>query len=185
MSMQAILQVVCAALHDARIPFMLTGSVAAAFHGASRATMDIDVVIDPVEAQLEVFVGIIECTGAYVSRDAAREALQHRTMFNVVDTESGWKVDLMIRKDRAFSTTELERREAADVFGVALAIATLEDVILSKLEWAKLGASARQLEDVRTLLRLRGEDVDTAYIERWLDALGIRSQWTAVSTSVP
>ena len=87
---------------------------------------------------------------------------------------------------RLFSVSAMERRRRMDhpSFG-ALWVSSLEDLILAKLEWAKLGASARQLEDVRTLLRLRGEDVDTAYIERWLDALGIRSLWTAVSTSVP
>jgi hypothetical protein len=35
---------------------MLTGSVASAYHGASRATMDIDLVIDPLPVRLEAFV---------------------------------------------------------------------------------------------------------------------------------
>jgi hypothetical protein len=39
------------------IPYMLTGSVAASFHGRPRATHNADVVIDPDRAeQLEAFV---------------------------------------------------------------------------------------------------------------------------------
>ena len=101
-------------------------------------------------------------------------------MFNVIDPASGWKADLIVRKDRPFSRVELERRQATDFFGLPIHVATVEDVILSKLEWAKLGGSARQLEDVRTLFRLRSNDIDTNYIERWLDPLGIRTLWLSI-----
>jgi hypothetical protein len=74
---------------------------------------------------------------------------------------------------------ELSRREAMDFFGVPLAIASLEDVILSKLEWAKMGGSGRQLDDVRTLLRIAGDDVDRSYLDRWIAAFGLREQWEA------
>ena len=47
------------------------------------------------------------------------------------------------RQDRPFSEAKFSRREATDVFGVPLAIASLEDVIRSKLEWARLVASGR------------------------------------------
>ncbi len=160
---------------------MLTGSVAAAYHGAGRATMDIDVVIDPNARQLASFVAAIDKSGRYVSSDAAREALADRTMFNVVDADSGWKADLIVRKQRPYSAAEFARRMPIDFFGVALDVASLEDVVLSKLEWAKLGGSARQLEDVRALLRIRGDEFDTAYAMPWIAALGIREQWDAVN----
>ena len=57
------------------------------------------------------------------------------------------KVDLILRKDRTFSVTEFERRETHEVEGMRLTLATPEDVLLAKLEWAKLGDSERQLED--------------------------------------
>ena len=72
--------------------------------------MDIDLVIDPTSTQLDRFVEAVSASGEYVSLDAAREALEQRTMFNVVDPESGWKIDLIIRKERSFSDAEFERR---------------------------------------------------------------------------
>ena len=177
MTLEGLLRAACAALHDAGIPFMLTGSVAAAFHGASRATMNIDFVIDPSAHQLDRLVEQMESAGAYVSAEAAQDALRHRTMFNVIDPETGGKADLIIRKHRPFSEVEFARRQANEFFGTSLHVATLEDVLLSKLEWAKLGGSARQIEDARALLRMHAGEVDLAYLETWVSALGIQEQW--------
>lgn len=180
MSLERLLRALVDTLSGAGIPFMLTGSVAAAYRGASRATMDVDMVIDPTAPQLDQFVRQVESLALYVSADAAREALASRGMFNVVDPETGWKADLIIRKHRPFSEAEFARREEAEFSGIPLAVATLEDVILSKLEWAHLGGSARQLEDVRALLRMAGLDLDRSYLEGWIDQLGVRAEWQLV-----
>lgn len=177
MSLEGLLRTVTESLTAVSIPFMLAGSVAAAVHGAARATMDIDLVIDPDSETLAAFVARIDAAGLYVSADAASEALATRTMFNVVDPETGWKADLIVRRNRAFSETEFARREAVDVAGVPISVATLEDVILSKLEWARLGGSARQIEDVQGLLRVSGDALDVAYLGRWIDDLDVRMEW--------
>lgn len=169
---------VIAALAAADVPSMLTGSVAAAYHGAPRATVDIDLVIVATSAQLRQFVAACQHAGLYASEEAALESLQVGGMFNVIDSASGWKVDLIHRKDRPFSDEEFARRVPADLDGLSIAVATLEDVILSKLEWAHLGGSLRQLEDVATLLRVRGNELDRAYVERWVVGLNLDREWT-------
>lgn len=98
-------------------------------------------------------------------------------MFNVVDTASGWKADLIIRRSLPFSRTEFDRREAVEFEGTLLWVATVEDTILAKLEWAALGESARQLEDVSALIRVAGERLDRGYLDRWIAELGLDGQW--------
>jgi hypothetical protein len=169
---------VVTALDATGVPFMLTGSLAAAYHGAGRATMDIDVVIDPTAPQLRSLVQALAAPGLYVSEDAAEEALAHRTMFNVVDTASGWKADLIVRKRRPFSETEFARRQPAEYEGCPLWVTSVEDVVLAKLEWAKLGGSARQLEDVAALLRIHGNRLEKEYLERWIAELDLSKEWT-------
>ena len=183
MTVEGLLRALAIALRDAGIPFMLTGSVASAYHGAGRATMDVDFVIDPRLDQLEAFVARVAASGAYVSATAAREALEQRSMFNVVDIGSGWKADLIVRKARPFSEAEFKRRQSIEFQGVRLDVASLEDVVLSKLEWAKLGGSARQIDDVAALLRLRGDEIDRDYVNTWVDALGLDEQWAAASAA--
>ena len=179
MTTAAVLRAVVAALDRAGIPYMLTGSLAAAYHGAGRATLDLDLVIDPTPQQLQNLVAALPPEAYYVSLDAAFEAQAAESLFNVIDLETGWKVDLFIRKSRPFSQAEFERRAAATFEGIPLAVATIEDVLISKLEWAKLGESARQLEDVAALLRIRGPDLDREYLERWIGRLGLGTQWGA------
>ena len=143
--------------------------------------MDIDIVIDPSAAQLRSLVRALAGIGAYVSREAAEEAFAHHSMFNVVDTTSGWKVDLIIRKHRPFSEVEFGRRQAAEFEGCPLWVARVEDVMVAKLEWAKLGASARQLEDVAALRRIHSGQLDQAYLEHWIAVLGLTAQWEQVA----
>lgn len=176
-----VLARVAAALASAHVPSMLTGSVAAAYHGAPRATVDIDLVIVATPAQLRRVVAECQHGGLYASEEAAIQSERVGGMFNVIDASSGWKVDLIHRKDRPFSHGEFARRVPADLDGVSVAVATLEDVVLSKLEWAHLGGSRRQLEDVATLLRVRRGELDGAYVDRWVAALGLESEWVEAS----
>ncbi|HWB74091.1 MAG TPA: hypothetical protein VG755_04030 [Nannocystaceae bacterium] len=43
-------------LDSAGIPYMIVGSIAALVHGRARATMDVDIVIDPAPSTLDAFV---------------------------------------------------------------------------------------------------------------------------------
>lgn len=166
-----------AAVDRAGVPYMVTGSIASSLHGEPRSTHDVDVVIDPVVDSLDRLLAEFPADEYHVSREAATSALQLRTMFNVIDLNTGWKADFIIRKDREFSRVEFERRQLAEVFGLRLYVASPEDVVVVKLEWAKSAESERQIRDASGILRLRQQDIDVPYIESWVEALGIRAQW--------
>jgi hypothetical protein len=166
------------ALDRASIGHMIAGSFASTLHGLPRTTQDIDIVIDPTRDSLRAFVSSLSPAEFYVSMDAARDALAWRRMFNVIDMASAWKADLMIRKDRPFSVEEFRRRMPARFWGVDVHVATPEDTIVAKLEWAKKsGGSERQLTDVAGILSVRGDALDRAYIQRWADELGVLDLW--------
>lgn len=164
-------------LDAAGIPFMLTGSFASSLHGVTRATQDIDLVIAPTEDQLRELVAGLPASEYYVDLDAALEALGRQTQFNVIDLSTGWKIDLVICRDRAFSRQEFDRRLPVEYADVRLHVATAEDVIIAKLEWAKMGGSRRQIEDVAGVLRLRKDEIDRSYVETWVGQLGLSDQW--------
>jgi hypothetical protein len=104
---------------------------------------------------------------------AALQAWRLRGLFNVVDLASGWKIDLILRRDRAFSRCEFERRQRARILDADVFVATAEDTILAKLEWARLGESERQLRDVVGVIEACGASLDRAYIERWARASSV------------
>jgi len=176
---QDIFRRIIALLDRAGIPYMLTGSFASSYHGAPRATQDIDLVIAPTRSQIGALVKLLPDTEYYVDEDAALDALDREGQFNVIDFATGWKVDLIVRKSRPFSRTEFDRRERVAFQGLDLAIATAEDVIIAKLEWAKLGASQRQVDDAAGILKIRAGDVDLDYLRRWVEELGLEVEWAA------
>jgi hypothetical protein len=168
------------ALEAAGIPVMLTGSFASSYHGAPRATQDIDLVIAPTSEQLRSLVRLLPRDEFYVDEGAALEALKLEGQFNLVDMRTGWKVDLIIRKSRPFSREEFDRRTVVELEGEDVPVATPEDVLIAKMEWARMGQSARQLEDAGKMLRVRARQLDWPYVERWVGELGLGEEWKAV-----
>lgn len=172
MTFRDLLADVVARLGRAAVPFMVTGSLASSYHGEPRATLDLDVVIDPDADGLERLVDELEAGGFYVDRAAAREAFRNRTQFNAIGRDAA-KVDFIVRKDRPFSFEEFRRRRPAELLGTSGFIATAEDMVIAKLEWAAASGSDRQLRDVAGILAAAGEAFDSEYVDRWAAALGL------------
>jgi hypothetical protein len=156
---------------------MLTGSLASAYYGTPRATQDVDLVIDPGERQLDRLVDLLLDGGLYVSRDAAAEALAQGGQFNVIDSSTGWKADLIIRRAREFSRIEFSRRQSTFLFGVEVGLTTHEDLIIAKLEWSELGDSELQRRDIVQLLEAGGNSLDRKYLTKWIAELGLEEAW--------
>lgn len=156
---------------------MVAGSFATTYHGVPRSTHDVDIIIDPTGATLAMLLAALPDADYYVDHDAAKDALRRRSTFNVIDLATGWKVDLIIRKARPFSVEEMARRQRGEIFGAMVAIATAEDAIIAKLEWAQVSDSDRQLRDVAGVLSVRAATLDVTYIEKWVTELGLETQW--------
>lgn len=180
-AIEGLLVRLSALLDGAGIPFMVAGSFASTAHGTPRTTQDIDVVIDPPDLDaLDALVRSMPPDAYYVDADTARDAFRRRTMFNAVDMKTAWKVDFIIRKNRAFSREEFSRRSRIMILGVPMFAASPEDTIIAKLEWsASSGGSERQRRDVAGIIATMGPQLDRAYIERWVEEMRLGSEWAA------
>ncbi|HZU33984.1 MAG TPA: nucleotidyltransferase family protein [Candidatus Angelobacter sp.] len=173
-------------LEQAGIPYMLTGSFASTVYGMARSTADIDFIIAADEEHIRKLMSLLPEEDFYSELGGALESCRRRSMFNVIDNATSLKVDFIFLKNRDFSREEFQRRNKAQVEGVELYIATPEDIILSKLEWAKRGASLRQIEDVVGILKVRNDQLDLAYIGKWVNELGLQAEWSnAIKMSAP
>jgi hypothetical protein len=64
---------------------------------------------------------------------------------------------------------------------VTVALASPEDTILSKLEWAKkAGRSEKQIEDAAGVLAVN-PGLNRAYVERWARELGVLDLWREIA----
>ena len=135
---------VASLLDEAQVRYMVTGSIASTYHGRPRATQDVDVVVETNRDPLLAFVRACAARGFYVDAEDAKDAMVHRSIFNVIDASSGYKVDIIVRKDRPFSVEEFSRRRRVELPTFVVSMVTAEDAILSKLEWSQAGGSDRR-----------------------------------------
>lgn len=158
-------------LDRAKIRYMVTGSIAANFYTVPRMTRDIDIVVELSDQDISRFIALFE-QDYYLEPATVRAEVKNKGMFNLIQNEHVIKVDFVIRKDSAYRRTEFSRRQKITVDRQPLYLVAPEDLILSKLEWAKESRSEVQLADVRNLLNsVRG--LDRRYLGRWAKTLGI------------
>lgn len=171
-----LLDVACR-LEQAGLDYMLTGSMALNHYAQPRMTRDIDIVLALLLKDLDL-LPLVFGDDFYFSPEAAREAIFQQSCFNAIHQESLIKVDFMIRKREDYRLLEFERRRRIEVSGHALWIVSKEDLILSKLDWARQSQSERQLSDVENLLAT-GADMD--YLRTWSQRLNLTAMLTRVS----
>jgi hypothetical protein len=156
-----VLRDVSARLESAGIAFMLTGSMAMSYYAQPRMTRDIDLVVALTADQTQVVVRLFEAD-YYLDPQAISLSIARRSMFNLIHNETVIKVDCIVLKSDDYRVEEFERRKLISLGSFQTWIVSLEDLILSKLRWAKDTRSELQLRDVRNLL---GAKPDMLYLE--------------------
>lgn len=168
---------ITARLEGAGIEYMLTGSVALNCYTQPRMTRDIDLVVAfflKDAARIEAVMG----TDYYVSAEAARDAVLHQSCFNAIHQGSLLKVDFMVRKNEEYRRHEFTRRVRLHVEEFEVWVVSKEDLILSKLDWARDSHSERQLSDVENLI---ATGCDMEYLRAWSVKLNLTDMLTRVS----
>jgi hypothetical protein len=169
-----VLRIVSERLTAANISFMLSGSLAMAYYATPRMTRDIDIVIELDPSAADHVVDLLE-PDFLVDRDTVRSAARNRRMFNAIHAERIFKVDFIVRKDSDYRRTEFARRRPVTLEGVTTWLVSAEDLILSKLAWAKEGDSSLQRKDARTIVA-SVNDLDWQYLRRWATVLGVEDE---------
>jgi hypothetical protein len=172
MTQAEFLQEIVRHLDRAGLPYMVVGSVASTAYGEGRTTFDTDIVVDAPWEPVQRFVrGLGQ--DYYVSEEAARDAWDRRSMFNIIHFASGNKADIICRKDTDYAAVAFERRGRDQALGIEIELCSPEDVILSKLDWSKKSESERQYRDALGVAKVRRFALDLAYLTHWADDLGV------------
>ena len=173
----AALMPVAAVLERLGIRHYVGGSVASTVHGAIRSTMDVDLVCELRGEQVEPF---LEAFGEdfYVSPRAVRQAVERRSCFNLIHLPTAYKVDVFVSRGRPFDLAAMTRaapRPLAADDSSKVPVATVEDSIVAKLEWFRLGdeSSRRQWDDVSRLVSLHGPTLDVAHMRLMAETVGV------------
>lgn len=167
------------------LPYCITGSFASNYYGNPRLTHDLDIIIAMNENQIDAFFEVFS-KGGYVDKDAIREAIRQKDMFNVIYSQVGLKIDFWVCKESPFDLEMFGRRKKAEIAESLNAyIASPEDVILSKLLWAEKTHSDRQIEDAKGVYEVQEGNLDMDYLKTWAAKLNLASDLEKLIKSPP
>jgi len=170
------------ALDEISVPYMLVGAFAASTYGLSRATFDVDILVDLEGSHFDALAGYFPPPRYYADPVQMRDSTLLGIMFNIIDTEQGAKADLVpLSREpqyrQAFSRRI--RRIFQDEVGNEFEAwcARPEDIIVGKLRAWGEGHSAKHPTDIRELLvfalsGLGDELIDLDYITTQVGTLG-------------
>ena len=109
------------------------------------------------------------------------EAIERRSQFNILHPASGLKVDVIVADESEFERSRFGRvRRLKTAPDIEVSFASPEDVIIKKLQYFREGGSEKHLRDIAGVVKVVGEDLDRAYIERWVREMGLDEIWAAV-----
>lgn len=179
MTVKIVFEKLRAALEAVGIPYFVTGSFASSAHGIPRSTNDIDIVVSPTRQQLEQLLAQLSKAEFETELEDPFDAFTRKSLFNIVDAATLWKVDLIFKQPTPFDASRFSRRGVVDIAGVNLYTASAEDILITKLWWAKLGESERQITDAVGIIQVQRDTLDFEYVSRWVAALALEEQLAA------
>lgn len=117
------------------IPYAVGGSLASSLHGVMRSTLDVDIVADRRLEHIQPLVAALS-KEFYADDEMMKDAIEHHSSFNLIHYETAFKVDIFIRKPRAFDQMQLERRRTSVITTgpeESIYLTSPEDTILANL----------------------------------------------------
>ena len=178
MSQQELLKRVIQALEQIGIEYMITGSVVSSLQGEPRSTHDIDMVIAIHKSGIKRLIQNFPPSDFYSDEGSILDAINRQSMFNIIDLNTGDKVDFWILTDEPFDRSRFSRKVSEKFMGMEMQVSTPEDTILAKLRWTKLsGGSEKQFTDALRVFEVQHGKLDINYMEQWVNKLDIQPLW--------
>ncbi|MBI3443029.1 MAG: nucleotidyl transferase AbiEii/AbiGii toxin family protein [Candidatus Sungbacteria bacterium] len=155
-------------LEQLDIPYAITGGMAVFVWARPRFTADIDIIILMAQRHIASLAEALQTLSeaSYIDTAMMQRALERRGEFNFIDGVTGVKVDFFVIEGMPFDRSQLNRRMPQDILGNPVYFVSPEDLILSKLLWFQSGESAKQYEDIKSILRMQPK-LDWKYLRKW------------------
>lgn len=166
-----VLKTVTSRLNKARIPYVVSRSIAGNYYTIPRMTRDIDIVIELQQGDIDKFLALFQ-GDFYTNREMIQKQVLREGIFNLIQNQYVVKVDFIVKKCSAYDKAVFSRKKQVLIEQNPMWFISPEDLVISKLIWAKDTHSEMQLKDVRNLITTV-DNLDSKYIDNWLRELGL------------
>ncbi|MBI2577291.1 MAG: nucleotidyltransferase [Candidatus Wildermuthbacteria bacterium] len=169
-------------LDELGIPYIVTGGIAVFVWGRPRFTDDIDIVVELKTEKIDQLAEKLQSLSeaSYVDANMMRDALRHQGEFNFIDGSTGVKIDFWISKEDEFNLNRFARKVTKNILGKDIYFISPEDLILAKLLWQQISPSSKQFEDVESIFKISGDQLDLEYLAKWAEKLGVQDLYAKV-----
>ena len=148
---------VAKALDEIGAPYMIVGAFGGTIFGITRATNDIDIIVDLHEKDFEALSQKFPLPRYYADPEMIRNSVEMGIMFNIIDSTEGVKADLVPLKREPEYQLAFDRRiretftdENDKPFEAWVAQPT--DIIIGKLQAWSEGKSDKHPKDIFAIL---------------------------------
>jgi len=172
------------ALDAAAVPYMIVGSLASNFHGIPRSTRDADFVVQLAPDSLRRLEQAL-APSLTLEQQGSPEAVTGTLRYLIVLADSPFVCELLVLSDDAHDRERFTRREAATVLAHPAFVASAEDMIITKLRWAVGAHRSKDRDDIRNILAVQGDELDSPYLDRWSAVHGTAALLAEIRASVP
>jgi len=164
-------------LENLGVPYIIGGSLASTLYGMVRTTQDSDIITEMHIEHIQPFMKALQ-DEFYIDEEMIAESIQRHSSFNIIHRDTMFKVDVFIPRPRPYLQSQFTRARKQTFLldaEVSAKFASPEDVILSKLEWYRLGgeASEHQWRDVLGVMKTRAGGLDLDYLRKWAGELKV------------
>ena len=173
MTAPEIVGAVIDAFNYLRIPFMLVGSFSSNYYGRPRSTKDADFVVQIDPKSLNPLANLLG-DDFDLDRQMSFETITGTMRYRMHHRASAFMIELFELSSDAHDQMRFSRRVKTRFDGRDAYVPMAEDVIITKLRWSKHGQRAKDVEDVRDVLRVQSGRLDLPYIRQWCDQHGTR-----------
>lgn len=173
-------------LERLEIPYMVVGGFAATIYGEPRLTIDVDIVVDMHLGHVRSFIAAFPESDYYVSEDSVRDSLVRCYPFNVIDSNTAAKVDVVPMPRDPFTLAAFERRQRIvyDPQGHSAVFIAAEDIVVAKLVAHRATGSQKHLRDAHGVVMMRWDSLDIESIRRTCQRVDVGDLFETVLETV-
>lgn len=174
------LKLVITLIENAKMDYMIVGSVAGSIYGEPRLTRDLDLVVALSPGDVQKFPVLFDSKHFYVPpQEIISQEATRGGFVNLLHHTSGLKVDLVFRKSNQHALMEFTRKKRIEILhNLSAWVAAPEDIIIAKLRYYREGQSAKHLTDIRGILA--NTPIDRKYLDDWISALELTTYFAKI-----
>lgn len=159
--------------------YAIWGGMAVVVYGEPRFTQDMDVLLDPNSLRTDLFVRRLTETHYHVDRIAVQRALMGG-FFNVIHLHYQIKVDFYVPNEPPLRAMLAERVYLPFDEMRRAAYVTPSSLVVAKLRAFDDSQSTRHLDDIASIIRVQGAELDAATIDVAAARIGVFGVWRAL-----